>query len=59
MGRGQSIELSIVHIDVEIGREKRARAEALDPFQGSIEMGVGRMRTEAHGIDDQHLDARA
>ena len=56
MGRCQSIEFSIVHIDVEIGQKSPLWPHPLDPFQGALEMGVRRVRAEAHGIDNQHLD---
>src|SRR6185369_4627165 len=51
--RGAPIELSIVHIDVEIGQKSAPGPNSRNPFERQIEMGVGRMRTISHGIDDQ------
>jgi len=53
MRRGTSVEFSIVHVDVKIGEKSAPGGDALDPLQRPIEMGVGRMRPVAHGIDDQ------
>ena len=55
--RGQAVKFSIIHIDVEIGQKRPFWTDPLDPFEGAIEMGMGRMWPESHGIDDQHLNA--
>src|SRR5882757_3522262 len=55
--RGAPVELSIVHVDVEIGQKRPLGRHARDPFQREIEVCVRRMRLVAHRIHDHRLDA--
>ena len=38
IGRCARIQLSIIHIDVEIGQIRPDRSDALDPLEGQVEM---------------------
>ena len=57
MCRRAPVELSIIHVDVEIGEKSALRPYPFDPFKRPVEMGMGRMRPVAHGVDDQHVGA--
>src|SRR3954447_12718230 len=55
MRRGAPVELSIIHVDVEICEKSTPGCDPFDPFQRQVEMGMRRMRPVAHGVDDHHL----
>src|SRR5215470_3714117 len=57
IGWRDPIDLSIVHVDVEIGQKSPPWSHALDPIQGEVEVGMRGMGPKAHRIDDQHLHA--
>ena len=56
VARCPPVEFSIVHVDVKIGQKRLSGADPLDPFQRQLEMGMGRVWTITHGVDDQDLD---
>ena len=55
VSRGEAINLSIVHIDVEIGQKGLFGPDPFYPLQGKFKMGMGRMRPVTHRVDDKEL----
>ncbi len=51
--RGQPAgQISKIQIDVQIGQDRATRSDTLDPAQGQIHVGMGRMRAPSQGIHD-------
>ena len=50
--RGQAAgQVAIVEVDMQVGQDGAPRLQALDPGQGPLHMGVGRVRPPAEGVD--------